>query len=85
MYIYKDIDKTIMKAAYRKKGKRVKLDRLWKPFKKKTGKGVVITGGAPKEGDESATPEVRQIEGTSITESKVNGRSCTIYIQPTLG
>jgi hypothetical protein len=69
-----------MKAAYRKEGKRVKL-----AFQEKTGKSVVITGGAPKEGDESATPEVRQIEGTSITESKVNGRSCTIYIQPTLG
>ena len=48
---------------------------------------VVITGGAPKEGDDmhSATPEVRQIEGTSITESKVNGRPCRIYIQPTPG
>ena len=35
IYIYKDIDKTIMEAAYRKEGKRVELDRLWKPFKKK--------------------------------------------------
>ena len=48
---------------------------------------MVITGGAPKEGDDmySATPEVRQIAGTSITESKVNGRPCRTYIQPTPG
>jgi hypothetical protein len=36
---------------------------------------VVITGGAPTEGDESATPEVPQIAGSSITKSRVNGRT----------
>ena len=56
-------------------------------FQEKTGKSVVITGGVPKEGDDmySATPEVRQIAGTSITESKLNGRPCRIYTQPTPG
>jgi len=38
VYIYKDIDKTIMEAAYRKEGKRVILEMLWKPFKKKRGR-----------------------------------------------
>ena len=48
---------------------------------------MVITGGAPKEGDDmnSTTPEVRQIVGTSITECKVNGRPCIIYTQPSCG
>ena len=46
-------------------------------FQEKTEKSVVITGGAPKEGDNSATPEVQQTAGTSITEYKVNGRHTT--------
>ena len=54
-------------------------------FQEKTGKNVVITGGAPKEGDDSATPEVQQTAGASITDHKMNGRSCRIYTQPTLG
>jgi len=45
----------------------------------------VITGGAPNEGAGSATPEAQQTAGTSMTESKVNGRTCRIYTQPTLG